>query len=472
MFEFKLTPAYCLYNGIAILEQHGAEIIFMMENLADVVLQGRIKRAFDDYLENVLNKENCPEYYNRDAQVEFVQGSREQIRRCVSDLFKATDTGNEQNEKKEIEGRQKEAAAILLLDSILQEARERRASDIHIEGALVRFRISGELETVMEVQSERCNELIQRIKLLAGMNIIEKKRCQDGRFVYGKNNPIFVRVSEVVVIGPESEGIESLVLRLLDTTRIPLNLDLLGFNENQLMKLAELEVMKNGLVLVCGPTGSGKSTTIASILVEMEMKFNSRLKIITMEDPPEYIIPGVSQIQIDDKTNNSYDEVLTHIFRQDPDVIMIGEIRDEHSAATAIRAALTGHLVFATLHTGGAGEAVLRMENLGVERRMLVSVLRAVVSQELSFMDKKPCLCADVAFPKTRLSSTIKNSMTEEEIDERFDHCTNYSEVLSNALSVFKKEERKLDEIKIDKKIQRFTWRRGVNGKNVHKKIS
>lgn len=466
MYEFKLTPAYCLFNGAAILEHHGAEIMFLVENLEDVVLQGRLRRAFEDFVEKVRSRENCPDFYKQEIRVDFVKGSREQLRRCVSSLYKA---GNSENQRgnRELELKQKEAASVILLDSILHDAKEQKATDIHIEGNCIRFRISGALKKQMELQTERREELVQRIKMLAGMNIIEKHKSQDGRFIYGKNNPIFVRVSDVIVVGNDRDGQESLVLRLLDTSRIPLTLNLLGFNEKQLELIRQVEIRKNGLVLVCGSTGSGKSTTIASMLVDLEMRTQGRLKIISMEDPPEYVIPGVSQIQIDERYGNSFDEVLSHIFRQDPDVIMIGEIRDEISAAAAIRGALTGHLVFATLHTGGAGEAVLRLENLGVERNMLCSVLRGVITQELDFREERARLCADVAVPKERFSSAITRFMGEEEIDGRFEHFTNYSEFLSRALKSFDTDI--WDETSGMQTVG--VWKGGTHGGRVHKKI-
>ncbi len=466
MYEFKLTPAYCLFNGAAILEQHGSEIMFLVENSDDVVLQGRLRRAFEDFLETVRSRENCPELYKRDVKVDFVKGTREQLRRCVSGLYKA---GNSENQKlnKELEVKQKEAAAVILLDSILHDAKEQKATDIHIDGNCVRFRISGALKKQMELQEERVEELIQRIKMLAGMNIIERHRSQDGRFVYGKNNPIFVRVSDVIVVDTNRGVKESLVLRLLDTSRIPLTLNLLGFNETQLDLIRHLEIRKSGLILVCGSTGSGKSTTIASMLVDLEMRTQGRLKIISMEDPPEYVIPGVSQVQIDERFGNTFDSVLSHIFRQDPDVIMIGEIRDEITAAAAIRASLTGHLVFATLHTGCAGESVLRLENLGVERKMLCSVLRGVIIQELDFRDGQVRLCADIAVPKEKFASAVTRFMSEEEIERRFEHCTNYSEFLSKALECFEvdstDENQEMHSINL--------WNGVVNGRRVHKKI-
>lgn len=437
MLEFKLTPAYCLFNGVAIIEQKGSEILFLVENLEDLILQERLRRAFLNYLEIIIHRGECPETYKKEPCIEFIAGTREQLRKCVSGLYKM-DGASESADEKFLEDKenrsQKEAAAILLLDTLLQDARDCKASDIHIEGNRIRFRIGGRLEPQLEVQNEKCRELIQRIKLLAGMNVIESRKSQDGRFIYGNSHPVFIRVSSVGIIGKSENWEESLVLRLLDTSRIPLSINILGFNENQLEKIDYFKNLKNGLVLVCGPTGAGKSTTVASILVELEKSTGGKIKIISLEDPPEYVIPGVTQIHIDENKGSSFADALAHVFRQDPDVIMIGEIRDEVSAAAAIRAALTGHLVFATLHTGGAGESVLRMENLGADRKILASVLKGVICQTLDYDQEHPSLCADVAVPDEGFASAMQPFFSEEQIDELFLHYTNYSEVLKKTL--------------------------------------
>ena len=469
MYDFKLTPAYCLYNGVAVLEQHGAEIMFLMENINDLLLQGRLRRSFNNYLNKICELENCPEYFRRDAHVDFVNGNRTQIRKCVTGLYKISERKEILNQK-ENDYQQKEAAAVLLLDGILNDARNRNATDIHIGENSIKFRINGVLENYMDIQFEHVEELMQRIKLLAGMNIVEKQKCQGGRFVYGKNNPIFVRVSLVVVYDKENETKESIVLRILDTSRIPLVINKLGFNEKQLMRMERFQFYKHGLILVCGSTGSGKSTTVASLLVELERRNQGQLKIISMEDPPEYVIPGVSQIQINEEKGNSYDKVLTHIFRQDPDVIMVGEIRDKETAETAVRAALTGHLVFATLHTSGAGESVLRMGDLGVKMNILMSVLKGVICQELSFENNCGVLCADVAVPKDDKTQYLREDMTEDELDRYFDHCTNYSEILSKAISVFNQFEENVTP-GIYRNPADFIWRNSGNDKKLHKKI-
>ncbi len=460
-FEFNLTPAYCLFNGVAVLEQTGANICFLIENEQNEILKARLKRAFESHLGMIQKLKDCPEVYRRIPVVDFVGGSLGQLRKCVSKLYSAGEgvaLGEHRNLELAVvekEKCQRDAAAVLLLDSILNEARLRKATDIHIERNVVRLRINGHLEKLMEIQRERACELVQRIKLLAGMNVIEKRRCQDGHFVYGTHNPFFLRVSTISVVGEKYIGEESVVLRLLDTTRIPLEIENLGFNLMQLERLELLSQKPNGLILVCGPTGSGKSTTVASMLVEMEKKSSGSLKILSLEDPPEYVIPGVTQVKVYE--HNGFTEALAHIFRQDPDVIMIGEIRDEESAAAALRAALTGHLVFATLHAGSAGEAVLRLENLGLKRELFCPVVRGVICQELNYLRSKNQLYADIAEPKKSFTRAGLKAVSEEDFDSVFEHYTNYAEVLEETVKALSENRKPLP-----------YYQGGKNGKRIH----
>lgn len=466
-FEFRLTPAYCLYNGAAVLEQKGASIRFLIENDKDSLLKDRLTRAFINHLERIIKMKDCPEDYRCMPKVEFTQGSRAQLRKCVSSLYSAEEKSGSASLVPEDSESGREAAAVLLLDSILNEARSRNATDIHIEKNGVRLRINGRLEKLMELQEDKTSELVQRIKLLAGMNVIEKRRCQDGQFIYGNKKPFFLRVSTMAVVGEKYTGEESVVMRLLDTSRIPLALEELGFNAVQLEKLSGakgITALKNGLVLVCGPTGSGKSTTVAAVLVELWKNAADGLKIISLEDPPEYVIPGVTQVKVDER--NSFTDALNHIFRQDPDVIMIGEIRDKESAAAALRASLTGHLVFATLHSGSTAEAILRLENLGLDRKLLGEVLRGIVCQELNYIDEGIQLYADIAVPVKGFGELIAgeegNWLSEEKLDSVMDHFTNYHEVFT----------RTLDALAEGRPVKRLPYlKRRKHAETVHKRI-
>ena len=447
-YEFKLTPAYCLYNGIAVKKQQGSRICFLSENPDDKQLRSRVTKAFKNYLEYVNRQEDCPEIYKTNPSIQFVAGNRSELRMQVSQLYSQKESvsklveTNRVEEVSEVEQESRkdsEAAAVLLFDTIMAEARLKKATDIHIEKNCVRFRIFGKLITVSKLTEDKCIELIQRIKFLAGMNVLERKRSQDGHFVYGAKEPIFVRVSTVsVVCGKNNEIEESVVIRLLDTARLPLSLEKLGFNENQLKKIQAMSSVPNGLVIICGPTGAGKSTTAAAMLLKLSESCGNSTKIISLEDPPEYLMPGITQIQIDEK--NSFSDVLMHVFRQDPDVLMIGEIRDENSAAVAVRAALTGHLVIATLHTSTAAGVILRLENLGIPRNLIVSVLKGVIAQELNNFEGYVNLLADVSEPTRQLLKKSDKELSEEELEDCFEHTTNYSQMIGKTIAILKEK--------------------------------
>ena len=448
-YEFKLTPAYCLYNGIAVKNQQGSRICFLAENPEDIQLRERVSKAFKNYLEYVKRQYDCPEAFKTKPSIRFVAGNRSELRMQVSHLYEQKEKTRhlEANTTEAEKNSKEEAAAVLLLDTLITNARKRNATDIHIENNIVSFRVFGNLEQVTNLTEDKCTELIQRIKFLAGMNVLEKRRSQDGHFVYGETEPIFVRVSTVGVVGSKNSGSEeSVVVRLLDTKRLPLLLENLGFNISQLSEINKISQKPNGLIIICGPTGSGKSTTAAALLLQIQKQRKNAVKIISLEDPPEYIIPGVTQIQIDEKINNSFSEALIHIFRQDPDILMIGEIRDEKSAAVAIRAALTGHLVIATVHTASAAEAVLRLENLGLPRNLIVSVLKGVIAQELNNFQGNVNLVADVAIPTEKMETAAGVSLTENELEALFEHTTNYAEVLNKTLAILKQKHSVKDE--------------------------
>lgn len=429
-YEFKLTPAYCLYNGAAVMEQNGAYIKFITEGNEDSVLHARLEKAFRRHVASALEQKDCDDSFRRIPKIVFTQGSHEEVRNYVSRLYREGAYGKKEDilEKKLEENQKKEAAAIVLLDSILDEARKKNATDIHIEKNLVRMRINGGLEDYAFLQKERTQELVLRIKLLAGMNVLEKRRSQDGRFVFGQMNPVFVRVSTVGIVGNSSEeSEESVVMRLLDTGRLPLGLMNLGFSEPQLFRIEEMNRNKNGLILICGPTGSGKSTTAASILMERVRKSKGSEKIISLEDPPEYIVPGVTQVKIEPEIGVTYENILEKVFRQDPDIIMIGEIRNTETARVALRASMTGHLVIATLHTESAFSSVYRLMDLGCDESVLRSVLRGVIMQELDFKLGSATLFADIAVPD------FQNE------EDGFDHVTNVPELISKTSRSFKK---------------------------------
>ena len=272
------------------------------------------------------------------------------------------------------------APVVRLVNSLLDQAARERASDIHIEpseeGTRVRFRIDGRLVRGAEISAALHPALAARIKILAGMDISEKRRPQDGRiFIKASGAEIDVRVSSL----PSIFG-EKLVLRLLRQGGGASSLESLGFDEGQRKLLEEAISAPNGIVLLTGPTGSGKSTTLYSLL---NMLNEPSKNIITIEDPVEYTINGITQVQINEKIGLTFGSALRSILRQDPDVIMVGEIRDAETAHLAVRAALTGHLVLSTLHTNDAPSSVGRLTDMGVPPFLLAPSLRAVAAQRL-----------------------------------------------------------------------------------------
>jgi len=275
---------------------------------------------------------------------------------------------------------QDDAPVIRLINALFTQALRDGASDIHIEPfetrSVVRLRIDGTLRDLIEPARALHAAIISRIKIMAQLDIAEKRLPQDGRItlrVAGK--PVDVRVSTI----PTVHG-ERVVLRLLDKQAGRLDLTKLGMDETTLAQMDKLIREPHGIVLVTGPTGSGKTTTLYAALSRLDA---AALNIMTVEDPIEYDLDGISQTQINSKIEMSFARALRTILRQDPDVVMIGEIRDLETAQIAVQASLTGHLVFATLHTNDAVSAVTRLVDMGVEPFLLASSLIGVGAQRL-----------------------------------------------------------------------------------------
>lgn len=273
-----------------------------------------------------------------------------------------------------------EAPFIRLMNMILAQAVRAEASDIHIEPyrdrTLVRFRLDGVLYERHRLAKRHHPALVSRIKIMARLNIAEKRLPQDGRIAISLGGrQVGLRVSTL----PTSFG-ERVVLRLLEKSERVLSLVELGVAENDLMLLRRLLGITHGVILVTGPTGSGKTTTLYAVLQEIASPDKN---FLTIEDPVEYELDGVGQMQVNPKIGLNFADGLRSIVRQDPDVILIGEIRDAETASIAVQSALTGHLVFSTLHTNDAPGAITRLLDMGVEHFLLASVLRAVVAQRL-----------------------------------------------------------------------------------------
>ncbi|MBF0559062.1 MAG: Flp pilus assembly complex ATPase component TadA, partial [Nitrospirae bacterium] len=273
-----------------------------------------------------------------------------------------------------------EAPIIKLVNMIIVRAVENRASDIHIEPCedelKVRYRIDGILHDIESIPKKLQAAVISRIKLTAKLNIAERRLPQDGRIrLRVAEREIDLRISTIPILYGES-----VVMRILDKEGIVVDLGLIGFSQEMLQSVNQLIKRPNGIILVTGPTGSGKTTTLYAALD----KINSPdKKIITVEDPVEYQLKGINQIQVKPQIGLNFSNTLRHIVRQDPDVIMIGETRDLETAQIAIQAALTGHLVFSTLHTNDAPSAITRLHDMGVENFLLSSTLRGILAQRL-----------------------------------------------------------------------------------------
>ena len=273
-----------------------------------------------------------------------------------------------------------DAPVVKLLQSVFEDAVQVRASDIHIEPQErklhIRFRIDGVLHLQTEADSKIASALVLRLKLMSGLDISERRLPQDGRFnVKVRNVSIDVRISTM----PTQFG-ESVVMRLLNQSGGILGLERIGMPKWMLERLRTVIQRPSGMVLVTGPTGSGKTTTLYAALEELN---TTERKIITVEDPVEYRLPGINQVQIHEKIELTFARVLRTALRQDPDVILVGEMRDQGTVETGLRAAMTGHMVLSTLHTNDAVSTPIRLLDMGAPRYMVAMSLQVVVAQRL-----------------------------------------------------------------------------------------
>jgi len=273
-----------------------------------------------------------------------------------------------------------EAPVIRLVNTIIGRVTDLRASDIHLEpfddGLHVRYRVDGVIHTGDIVPPRLSAAVGSRVKLLAHLDIAERRLPQDGRIkTRVKGRELDLRVSTV----PTVHG-ESVVMRVLDRASVRLNLDTMGFAPDTLARFNTLLARPHGILLVTGPTGSGKTTTLYAALSKIDAQAN---KIITVEDPVEYQLEGINQIQVHPQINLTFANALRSILRQDPDIIMIGEMRDGETAQIAVQSALTGHLVLSTLHTNTAAGAITRMQDMGVESYLITSSVNGVLAQRL-----------------------------------------------------------------------------------------
>ncbi len=378
----RLTLEYCKLQQLVPLRREGARAVIGAITAEDVFLADDVKRRLGV------------------ASVKLVQITPSDLKRVtdalsgddaadmdISDLLSDVEeadvevTQNESDEAVDLEAKAGESPVIRYVNYIIQTAVKEGASDIHIEPAekrmKVRFRIDGVLFEMMNPPAGMSAAITSRLKIMANLDISERRVPQDGRIrctVAGRK--LDLRVSTL----PTPYG-EKTVMRILDTRSINVELDKLGFDPQTYERWTNQVKMPHGIVLVTGPTGSGKTTTLYASLRQLD---KNKLNISTVEDPVEYHLEGITQTQTHDRIGMSFAKALKALLRQDPDVIMIGEIRDEETAHTAIQAALTGHLVLSTLHTNDAPSSITRLVNIGLEPFLVGAAVNAVLAQRLA----------------------------------------------------------------------------------------
>ena len=361
-----LSAEYCLENTLVILSSK--------DDLVQIGHLDEIEREKADRLER---------YFLPEQRIEYIKIKQDEFDVLITRLLSGTRTDFSKNEsikQDDITNAANAAPVVNLLNSIISEGIMKCVSDIHIEinelETRIRCRKDGKLEDMLSVERDKGIALTGRIKILSDLNILEHRKCQDGRFEFNRNNSTYdIRVSII----PGIDG-ESTVLRLLGGDIKAPQLEQLGFTDVQLEQIKRMIETEHGLFRVTGPTGSGKTTTLASILSRIN---NDSIEVITVEDPVEYRLDGVLQINVDEEIGQTFSEILKRLLRHDPDVLMVGEIRDEETAAMACRMALTGHLVFASVHTTSCEETPIRLVDMGVKPYIVSAVLKGVISQKL-----------------------------------------------------------------------------------------
>lgn len=335
-----------------------------------------------------------------------------QMRNAIAGLGNAYEHENEDG--KAVEDKEDSAPAIRLVNTLIESAYKRNASDIHIEPGkdylIIRFRINGDLGLYTEMEMSYHRSVVTRLKLMGGMDIAEKRLPQDGKYRYESEEVVTdLRISTL----PSVFG-EKVVLRLLGNDRDSALMDIrrLGMSETQEEIFSRMLKAPFGIILVTGPTGSGKSTTLYAALNRLGEK---KINRVTVEDPVEKVLPGVTQVQVNAKSGLTFAAALRSILRQDPDVVMIGEMRDEETADIGVRAAITGHLVLSTLHTNDCVSVIYRLKNMGIPFYMIAAALTGVVAQRLV---KVLCpYCKKKAFADKGTRHLIRD-LTGEEMEE------------------------------------------------------
>ncbi|MFH1854326.1 MAG: type II secretion system ATPase GspE [Candidatus Omnitrophota bacterium] len=373
---------------------------------------GRLIIGTDEVL-NFLAEGNLEAMIGLPIELELMQSKA--LDAVLNELYAAKEKSNMDIEKvseniKETKGVD-DAPIIKLVNIIISEAVKKRASDIHIEPLenkfRVRYRIDGILHNVPAPPKRLQGSIISRVKIMAGMDIAEKRLPQDGRIKIALDRKeLDLRVSSL----PGIHG-ESIVMRILDNSSFLVGLEDLGFIPDHRKEFEKLINMPNGMILVTGPTGSGKTTTLYATLSHINQK---ERKVITIEDPVEYQLDGINQVQVKPQIGLTFASGLRSMLRQAPDIIMVGEIRDMETAQIAIQSALTGHLIFSTLHTNDAVSAVARLIDMGVKSYLVASTVQCILAQRLV---RTLCASCRVSYKPTDKEKQILSLPQEEEND-------------------------------------------------------
>ena len=373
----KLLPfEFARSNGLLVRESEGDLVLSPDASQWAITEVSRINNGFSSISRvdsKVFDKMLSEIYSGR-------KNSSESVMEDIKDFVDMESAAADLEDTGDLLDSEDDAPIIRLLNAILAESLKESASDIHIEPyekeSLVRFRLDGVLSTVLSPSAQITPLLISRIKVMSKLDIAEKRLPQDGRMsVKLGGRSIDLRISTM----PSSHG-ERVVMRLLDKDAGKLQVDDLGMPSATSVQLDDLIRRPHGIILVTGPTGSGKTTTLYAALQQMDRQGRN---IMTVEDPVEYDLPGISQTQINLRAGMTFARGLKAILRQDPDVILIGEIRDGETAEIATQSSLTGHLVLSTLHTNTAAGAITRLQDLGVDSFLLASTIRGILSQRL-----------------------------------------------------------------------------------------
>jgi len=367
--------------GVLPIRRDGDKLIVALSNPANATVLDDLRFLTGGEVEGVL----APEGQLKEAIERAYGSAQDAMKALVAELVSGMGpaTGTRRGEGPDLadaEAMANSPPVIKLLQYILFQAIRDRASDIHLEpfdgDFKIRYRVDGALYELEAPPAHLAMPLISRVKVMAGLDIAETRLPQDGRIEIGiAGRPVDLRVSTL----PTMYG-ESCVVRVLDRSVVSLDLAQVGLRENEIELIKRLIALPHGIVLVTGPTGSGKTTTLYSCL---NFANDVGVKIITTEDPVEYELEGVVQIQVNEEIGVSYASCLRSILRQDPDMILVGEIRDLDTAQIAVESALTGHVVFSTVHTNDAPQAVTRLLDLGIEAFLISATVQAIVAQRL-----------------------------------------------------------------------------------------